>query len=267
MATTVIYHGDCNDGFAAAWVAWMKLGDGTAYVPAKYGDDPPPVGPGDEVYILDFSYPREVLLDLRSKAGSLLVLDHHKTAEADLKDLPFCVFDMEQSGAALAWQHFFPQGARPWIVDYVQDRDLWTWSLEHSRQVNAAISSWSRSFDAWDRIWVSPAGFEHAISDGIAILRYIDQYTEEMCAHARWVDFVGERVPIVNAPYKGISEICGKLAEQAPFSLGWFQRGDGKYQYSLRSRGDYDVSALARSHGGGGHKNSAGFVSDEQLDL
>ncbi|NIV11578.1 MAG: bifunctional oligoribonuclease/PAP phosphatase NrnA, partial [Aliifodinibius sp.] len=29
--------------------------------------------------------------------------------------------------------------------------------------------------------------------------------------------------------------------------------------YSLRSRGDFDVSALAERFGGGGHKNAAGF--------
>ena len=41
--------------------------------------------------------------------------------------------------------------------------------------------------------------------------------------------------------------------------MGWFERGDGKIQFSLRSNGDIDVSAIAKIYNGGGHKNAAGF--------
>jgi len=38
------------------------------------------------------------------------------------------------------------------------------------------------------------------------------------------------------------------------------QREDGTHKVSLRSRGDVDVEKIARHHGGGGHRNAAGFV-------
>jgi phosphoesterase RecJ-like protein len=38
------------------------------------------------------------------------------------------------------------------------------------------------------------------------------------------------------------------------------QREDGTHKVSLRSRGDIDVERIARHHGGGGHRNAAGFV-------
>jgi phosphoesterase RecJ-like protein len=38
------------------------------------------------------------------------------------------------------------------------------------------------------------------------------------------------------------------------------QRDDGSHKVSLRSRGDIDVEKIARHHGGGGHRNAAGFV-------
>jgi oligoribonuclease NrnB/cAMP/cGMP phosphodiesterase (DHH superfamily) len=172
---------------------------------------------------------------------------------------------MEQSGAMLAWEYFHPDEDVPWIVKYVQDRDLWLFNLSESRAINAAISSWPRDFGGWND--ALDEGEVMAAGDGAAILRYVDQYTEEMCAQARLVEFAGHKIYCVNAPYKGISEICGQLAEGAAFSMGWSQRHDGKYQYNLRSRGDFDVSALAREYGGGGHKASAGFVQDEPLDL
>lgn len=38
------------------------------------------------------------------------------------------------------------------------------------------------------------------------------------------------------------------------------QREDGSHKVSLRSRGEVDVEKIARHHGGGGHKNAAGFA-------
>jgi phosphoesterase RecJ-like protein len=37
---------------------------------------------------------------------------------------------------------------------------------------------------------------------------------------------------------------------------------DGQAKVSLRSRGDVNVEQIARRHGGGGHKNAAGYVAD-----
>ncbi len=39
------------------------------------------------------------------------------------------------------------------------------------------------------------------------------------------------------------------------------QIGDAEFKVSLRSQGEIDVEKIARAHGGGGHKNAAGFVA------
>lgn len=44
------------------------------------------------------------------------------------------------------------------------------------------------------------------------------------------------------------------------------EKGDGMIRVSLRSRGDIDVEAIARLHGGGGHHNAAGFTQEDSLD-
>jgi uncharacterized protein len=260
----VIYHGNCNDGFAAAWCAWQRYGQSAEYVPAQYGQEPPDPK-GRVLWILDFSYPRETLLKLAAKSCEIHVLDHHKTAEADLAGLDFCKFDMSRSGAGMTWDEFH-EHPRPWFIEAVQDRDLWLWKLEDSHELNAAITTWPRDFKWWDNqySWGDTAR-KAAIGEGVAIRRYIDRYTDEMVAQARRVEFEGYRVPCINVPYNGISEIVGKLAEDQPFAIGWFQGVSGKYLYSLRSKGDFDVSAIAKKYGGGGHKNSAGFNSDKLL--
>lgn len=257
MKTIVIYHDHCIDGFTAAWVAWMKFGQDATYVSAMHGD-PPPDATGADVYILDFSYPRDALAEMARIAKSVLVLDHHKTAQEALLGLPYAVFDMNRSGAGLAWDNFFPRKTRPWLVDYVEDRDLWRFRLQDSKAVNAFVGATRQTFGEW--MDLSQCQLETVADSGTGILRYIDRYVEEMSAHARNVDFEGYRVPIVNASPISISELVGHLAETAPFAVGWFQRRDGKYQYSLRSRGEVDVSEIAKKYGGGGHKGAAGFT-------
>ena len=38
-----------------------------------------------------------------------------------------------------------------------------------------------------------------------------------------------------------------------------------KIRFSLQSVGDFDVSAIAKKYGGGGHLNSAGFKGDKNV--
>ena len=50
-----IYHGNCQDGFGAAWAVWKRFGDAVEYVPGFYGQPAPDVA-GRSVVMVDFSY-------------------------------------------------------------------------------------------------------------------------------------------------------------------------------------------------------------------
>ena len=39
------------------------------------------------------------------------------------------------------------------------------------------------------------------------------------------------------------------------------------WQYSLRSRSDFDVSEIAKKFGGGGHAKAAGFATKEPVHI
>jgi oligoribonuclease NrnB/cAMP/cGMP phosphodiesterase (DHH superfamily) len=264
--TLVIYHGDCSDGFTAAW-AFRKLGpEGEAafYVPAKHGDPPPDVR-GKDVYILDFAYPRETLLRMQESARSLLVLDHHKTAEADLVGLPFCVFDMERSGAGLTWDHLSAIGhlpsERPWLINIIEDRDLWRYRFgDETRFASAYITTLPMTFETWDAL--ASARPDQLVEKGEAIESYIDDYGEKACKQAVFRELGGYTVPVINIPYMNASDHIDRLCRvypSYPFGASFFLGGDGRWQFSLRSIGDFDVSEIALKYGGGGHKNAAGF--------
>lgn len=263
MRPLILYHGPgCADGFCAAWIAHRYFGDDADYLPVQYGQEPPDVR-DRRVWILDFSYKRPVLEAMGAVAAGLIVLDHHKTAQAELAEVRyqcpgFVRFDMNKSGGRLTWEHFYPGKEAPWLVAFTEDRDLWTWKLPSSREVSAALASRPRTFEEWDRLGAMP-GPGPLADEGAAILRYQAEQVEAQVKHAAEIDLDGHRVLAVNATML-ISEITGRLAEGRPFGASYFIRGDGKRVWSLRSRdGGMDVSEVAKRRGGGGHRNAAGF--------
>lgn len=267
MKPLVITHGACRDGFCAAWIAKRALPD-AEFFDGFYGQAPPDVV-GREVYIIDFSYAPVVMAQLATEAESLVFLDHHKTAKAaadNITGLPdvTVVFDLERSGAGIAWDYFNPGATRPALVNYVEDRDLWRHALPDSEAVNAWIGTLPFTFEAWgeanfllydELLWARQLG--------TAVLAKVKQYVAEVRKNARRIMLDGHNVPIVNAPQVDVSELGHALAEGETFAVTWWQRRDGTFQYSLRSIGDFDVSDVAKKFRGGGHKNAAGFESHD----
>lgn len=263
----VIYHAHCADGFTAAWIAHKGLGAAELHA-ASYYEDPPKVNDRD-VFILDFHYDRETTIDIQTRASSLLVLDHHKTAAAALEWIDQCVFDMSKSGAMLAWECFF-DGPAPWLVEYVQDRDLWQWKLPHSREVNAYIQQQKHELKTWDQM--SVMDFEEAKRFGQIALQSIANYVSSTADITQVMEIDGHRVPVINAPPWHASELLNELCSYGyPFAISWYVRSDGQVGHSLRSKPMHgetesvDVSEIAKKYGGGGHREAAGFIADKPI--
>lgn len=253
----IAYHADCPDGFCAAFVV-QKQWPTAELLPCTYGMLPPlDACNGKNLIVVDFSWKREVCLALQRLTNSILILDHHQTAEAELHDLSFAQFDVTRSGAQMAWDYCFLK-RRPWYVDYTADRDLWRWKLPESRAVSAYIMALPHTIAAWEELDRMTA-FE-AAALGRGALAHVEHYVTKVCEQAYAGRWQGLSIKIVNAAYLNISDVCNRLCEQgAQVGLGWFVRGDGLIQFSLRSIGEIDVSELAKQFGGGGHRNAAGF--------
>lgn len=274
MKTFVLYHSNCPDGFGAAWAAWMALGDTASYQPVSYGKPLPELPDGARVYIVDFSFPRDVLIALAARCD-LTVLDHHATAQEALQGLPFATFDMQKSGAVLTWEHFHAEPV-PEILLYVQDRDLWQWQMPASKAINAGL--WrgrERDFQVWKSIahlWnrgVTTAK-ERLQSSGDAIAFSDCRMVDSLCRHPHWMRVLCYTVPAVNSPLLQ-SEIGHELLQiypDAPFAVIYMTLEDGTLAYSLRARiDDFDVSVVAKEFGGGGHKAAAGFSSPARFEI
>lgn len=275
MKTYVLYHDNCNDGFGAAWASWLTLGDeDVTYVPVQYGRPLPEIRDGSTVYIVDFSYDRETLIALSQRSKRVTVLDHHRTAKEALTGLDgtnnnlSITFDMAKSGAVLAWEHFHPGEPLPLLLAYVQDRDLWTWKLPSSREFSAALSLEAREFGRWSDLETSLSddslycdALTRFTAKGTVILEYQAGLVAGLAAKAHLARVGGHEVPAVNSPLfqSELGEELCKMHPDSPFAAVYFKLNPAEEVWSLRSRGGFDVSAVARQLGGGGHPAAAGF--------
>lgn len=286
MKILCIYHGKCADGFTAAWAVYQALGDNVEFHPGVY-QEPPPDVTGRDVVIVDFSYKRPALEAMAETANSILVLDHHKTAHEDLA--PFAgvpitssgiqeewerskmgdktarkinaLFDMDRSGAGIAWDFFHPGKPRPAIVNYAEDRDLWRFNLPHSRAISAYVFSFEYTFANWDALATTlDEAFSTAVAAGTAIEgKHHKDVAELVGVCKRRVKIGGVEVWAASLPYTLTSDAGHLMATGEPFAACYWDTPEGRV-FSLRSTDEgQDVSAIAKQYGGGGHRNASGF--------
>ncbi len=261
----VIYHDQCRDGFGAAYAAWKKFGDQAWYLPLKAGIDAPTGLVDKELYIVDFSFSYETLQQLRELNRSVVVIDHHPSAQADVTAWPENIFDLAHSGAVLAWQYFHPTEPVPPLLLYVEDHDLWKFALPDNRAFNAALGLVPTTFAAWDELVArlsEPAELGTFITRGTTIAAFEDQLVNQLLEFKEWAEFAGHRCYAINIarPYRSIvgHHLAKLSAEHGGSPLGIvYYRNQGGVNISLRSEGDLNVAELAARYGGGGHKHAA----------
>lgn len=301
MKPLVIYHADCADGFGAAFAAWLKFGDNAEYKPMKYGDAlSPDHYEARDVYILDFSFPRETMNGLFNYASRVVWLDHHKSAfesfglttnsthetcrsalDIDVDAIANHVeLDNTRSGALIAWEYFHPDKPVPLAIRHIDDYDRWQFKIEGTKEFVKALWSYAPwRFTQWDTLREC-GGFGPETTDtykemtveGTALLRGHNQNVQSLVSDAIICEIllrteVSARGLAVNSPHLFASDLGHELANRSgTYGLVWQMGKDGRIKCSIRSNGDYDVSAIAKELGGGGHRNAAGFtVSLEQL--
>ena len=295
MKPLVLYHANCADGFGAAFAAWLKFGDDAEYVACSYGDKNfvIPQLKGRDVYVLDFSFSRETMNVFLEDSEHFVWLDHHRSAFEMWCDeertytkhedkYHTIVLDNNKSGAYLAWEHFHPGTEVPMFIKHIDDYDRWQFKIEGTKAFQKAlwsITPWS--FKQWQHEWDSTWGYGSGdgleslpcfIRDGNAILRAHDQNVQSVvkgsareCLIAYdnpdYYDGPGLIGLAANCPPHLTSDVGHELANQSgTFGLCWtLSQTDLVAKCSLRSNAPYDVSAIAKSFGGGGHAQAAGF--------
>lgn len=267
-----IYHGNCADGFGAAWIVRKALGDSNVeFIPGVYQNDPPDCT-NRHVIMVDFSYKRPTLLKILRECTTLTIIDHHKTTRQEINGLYEDIyyesmlsgklsvsFDIHRSGAGLTWDYYF-KNKRPPLINYVEDRDLWRFNLHNSREINAAIFSYGYDFNVWDMLM--EMDLDRLTIEGVGIERKHHKDVAELVNVTRREMKIGtEIIPVANLPYTLTSDAGHLMAtgHASRMAACYWDTPEGRV-FSLRSTDDGpDVSEIAKKYGGGGHARAAGF--------
>jgi oligoribonuclease NrnB/cAMP/cGMP phosphodiesterase (DHH superfamily) len=276
------------DGLAAAFIAesyFIDMEISYKCLPIQYGEDIYEVLANDmsksfDLLFLDFSASPEIIKDLTTKFNSVTILDHHKTAEANLKELENSgienlelVFDMNRSGAKITYDYFATSNKlhevkrlrnMDIISDYIQDRDLWNWSLAHSKEVSEYLrySVVPNNLESFLDL-VDNFDLDEAIKIGATLLRVKDQAVASKVKKYRTITIDSEEFVCLNLT-ENISEVGNELCKltNKP-ALMYFITDDLKVVLSFRSLDTLcDASVYAKKFGGGGHRNACGATTD-----
>lgn len=220
MPSTVIYHADCLDGFAAAYAAWLHLGEQACYRPMHHGETLSEKEiAGHTLYILDFSFPPEVLLRLSQHAQAIIQIDHHLSAWKEcaqhfaLTESPCdfthpkhairLIFDLDYSGSHLAWRHF--QGAQklPLALQHIEENDLWRFTHPNTRAFCRALRLKAFDFQCWHRIILASqhqeAAYREAITQGQTLDRFLEGEVLRLAQSAQVAYLRGEPIDALQA--------------------------------------------------------------------
>ena len=259
-----IYHGNCADGFTAAWVVKKALPkENIEFYPGFY-QNPPPDVTDKIVYIVDFSYKRPIMEEIVKKAKKVIHIDHHDTAIKDMWDFRAenyeSLYSKEntESGAMLTWRYFFPDYEVPQMIKHIDDRDRWQFKIDGTREIQANIFSYDYTFENWDMLMSQR--IEDQVQQGNAIERKQAKDIKELIGVVvRRMDIGGHNVPVANIPYMLGSDMCHTLAKGEPFAAYYYDKPDRR-EFGLRSEeGGMHVGNVATQFGGGGHEHAAGF--------
>lgn len=286
----VAFHARCPDGYgaASAFVNMEKKYSKVHYMPVQYGQTNEKFwallseleGKCD-VALVDFSFGIEEMNRISASAIRFLWIDHHETAQDILgewmKSPPtntHIVFDMTHSGAWLTWNHFNKK--IPDIINYVEDRDLWKWNLEHSKEVNASLFFEMEGFSYSETSqFKDAASIVHAMANSNVIGKnkinrhviagkILTENTRRMAEHTFKHVFI-LKVGELEFPASFSTESASGMANYIVKALNRpaciiIPESDGKkWILSFRSMNGLEaVKPVAASLGGGGHPNAAG---------
>lgn len=200
---SILFHADCLDGFGAAYAAWCRYGDAANYCPMHHGQAwDINTFAGHDVFILDFSFPPEVLEQLARWASSVTQIDHHASAMQAWggkgmagtgdhlsfrhSELPLSVnLDLTKSGARLAWEYFNPGQAVPLVIQHIEDQDMWRFALPGTRAFCRALRLLPFDLPIWHRLVcdtpdIDAPRYVEMLGQGKAIEQYFQREVERL---------------------------------------------------------------------------------------
>ncbi|MAE82680.1 MAG: hypothetical protein CMB80_08100 [Flammeovirgaceae bacterium] len=285
------YHRADLDGQCSGAIIKQKYPD-CKMVGVDYGDPEDQwmeASPGEEVFVVDFSFQPFSNMVALANRGPLVWIDHHKTAIDSYEEAKasgsFNMGDIRGrrdigvSACEMSWE-YFNESPLPTAVFYLGRWDVWDWQNRpepiQEFQLGMQIHDTSPGAKIWDEILVSPLAHssyelttttDRICNDGEAIKAYLDKGNEFVMKEGSFKTTIeGYKVIALNTPFRG-SEILKSEWSSGEYDvmMVFAYLGNSRWRHSLYSEGNVNVGEIAKIYGGGGHANAAGFTTDSQI--
>ena len=270
MRDVVFYHKNCLDGlFSAATVyKYLKLKgrEEIVLIPLSHKDgiDLDLLDESTNVWIVDFSFPYEVLKEIDSRVKFVTLYDHHISTESLilLKDtLPntHIYVDISRSGARICWDKLFSSEA-PRCILLSEDRDLWRFKFPETRAFTESLMSRELNPDDEEtQKLLEKDNLDSYILEGETLFRSKTNRVKRAINKGFYGIIKGNRTFFVNAS-EDISEIGEAIykSHTEPIVAAVYYIDGDVVKFSLRSN-TVNVESIAREFNGGGHVGAAGF--------
>ena len=281
----IIYHKNCPDGFASAWIAWKKLKQEENNNVQFYAEQPEPRAlpkmniNNKNIIVFDLAYNPTLIKEFQQKAKSYKQYDHHesnyKRYYNQVKNDGCCVFDLGHAACYMAWKLFYPEKKVPVIINYIEDYDLHglteflVYSESHSIYLVLNVvyqkKHYDENFEKWDEL-LSSKYVGKLLKMGNIFKKYSNFLMNKD------IDDINDKLIIKNsAQYNYIvsncnptdSDIANKFAERNNIDFCILWTYSQKYQNigcQIRSR-LMNITFIAEHFKGGGHPKAAYFIS------
>jgi oligoribonuclease NrnB/cAMP/cGMP phosphodiesterase (DHH superfamily) len=274
----VVTHGGCSDGFMSATIVWKWLKDNkvdvnnVTFYNAYHGNDfskLPDFMKDKYVLICDFSF-TEVLFNqmIETTNGNILVLDHHKTAQINLKNIPkqYLTFDMAHSGAFITWIYMYGFSHVPKAILYVEDNDIWTKCLPNTREFTAFMFNQKFNFEQYDLFFDEDYLTNIVFQTGSGMVlqnnTYIESLSKKAIPHFMLIDGRYYYVACLNSSVlkSELGNNVFSVLKHSNFSMIYsHDMYSNSTSISYRSLDDKtDTTEIAKLNKGGGHRNASG---------
>jgi oligoribonuclease NrnB/cAMP/cGMP phosphodiesterase (DHH superfamily) len=296
MSVHCITHRGCNDGTLSAAIVKEFFKKKIVEVHYASYDDQPidhSMFKDKDVYITDFIFDVKTLLSIMSHCKSLKIYDHHEKARSIIIDLleemgqetkdltgslhfeievtykstPIeIIYNQLQCGSSITWHKFFPEREAPFIVELINDYDLWKHEMP-TNKYNGLLFSGKRKTTKYFQECLSDSEWQHGVpaellTEVIAQDNLKLDIIKEEAKHCRLIKLHG--MPLfmfrtgcgrfLNEVHEAI-----KINKQCATVSFEYRMKTNTVKLSFRSpRNGINVNELAGKYGGGGHANAAG---------
>lgn len=292
-----IYHNKDLDGYCSGAIVKKRYPE-AKLIGYDYGKPFPwdKIPEGSPVIMIDVSLPMADMARLSGHTGGQFTwIDHHATAiteyeEEALRDPHLrnidTVLEVGRAACEIGWEYLFPDDKIPFAVLLLGVYDTWRkdgglhldwdnvvlpFQFGMRQTCNSPETFPDFMFIKWGAAYgISLSGKEHEIVEkGKAILEYQASINQTNCRNASFeIEFDGLRAICLNGGGFN-SDVFKSVYDPEKHDVMMPFQFNGKFWvvslYTTKT--DVDCGAIAKSHGGGGHKQAAGFQVNDITEI